>query len=88
MKWMMWPLLMLLACLQYEIGFAPGGLMSIWHLHHQIAAETQIVQEWQARNERLAADIQDLKTGTSAFEAHARTDLGMIKPGEVFYQLP
>ena len=36
----------------------------------------------------LIADIQDLKNGNQAIEDHARADLGMIKPGEVLYQLP
>ena len=35
----------------------------------------------------LAADVEDLKTGTDAIEEKARGELGMIKPGETFYQV-
>lgn len=39
------------------------------------------------RNAILMADIFDLKHGNEAIEEHARNDLGMIKKGEVFYQI-
>ncbi|MDE2315181.1 MAG: septum formation initiator family protein, partial [Xanthomonadaceae bacterium] len=32
-------------------------------------------------------DVADLKHGNQAIEARARTGLGLIKPGEVFYQV-
>jgi cell division protein FtsB len=40
-----------------------------------------------ARNSRLAAEVQDLKSGTAAIEERARSDLGMIGPNETFYQV-
>ena len=39
------------------------------------------------RNSRLAAEVQDLKSGTAAIEERARSDLGMIGPNETFYQV-
>ena len=39
------------------------------------------------RNDALAADVRDLKHGDQAVEARARTELGLIKPGEIFYQV-
>ncbi len=74
--------------LQYEIWLAPGGVASLWRVRHQLAAETAINQQWQQRNQIIVADIYDLKHGNQAIEDHARTDLGMIKPSEVLYQLP
>src|SRR6185437_9230333 len=41
----------------------------------------------QQRNQALAADVTDLKHGDQAIEARARTELGLIKPGETFYQV-
>jgi cell division protein FtsB len=38
------------------------------------------------RNETLEAEVQDLKTRLGALEERARTDLGMIREGEVFFQ--
>ena len=43
--------------------------------------------ELRKRNEALAAEVEDLKSGTEAIEERARSELGMIKPGEVFYQV-
>lgn len=88
MKSLTWMLIPLFLLLQYEIWFAPGGVTSILRVRRQLAAETQTNLQWQQRNQILAADIYDLKHGNQAIEEHARTDLGMIKPGEVLYQLP
>ncbi len=38
------------------------------------------------RNENLAAEVKDLKQGMVAIEERARSELGMIREGEVFYQ--
>ena len=88
MKSLTWMLIPFFLVLQYDIWFAPGGVASLWRVHQQLAAETAINQQWQQRNQLLMADIYDLKHGNQAIEEHARTDLGMIKPGEVLYQLP
>jgi cell division protein FtsB len=39
------------------------------------------------RNEALTAEVQDLKSGKAAIEERARSEQGLIKPGEVFYQV-
>lgn len=39
------------------------------------------------RNTALAAEVEDLRTGVSAIEERARADLGMIRPGEVYYRV-
>lgn len=39
------------------------------------------------RNEQLFAEINDLNDGQDAIEERARTELGMIKPGESFYRM-
>lgn len=85
LTWMLIPLFLLL---QYEIWFAPGGIISFWKVRRQLAVETQVNQQWQQRNQILIADIHNLKNGNKAIEDHARADLGMIKPGEILYQLP
>lgn len=88
MKSLTWMLIPVFLVLQYGIWFAPGGIVSLWRVRQQLATETAINQQWQQHNQILIADIYDLKHGNQAIEEHARTDLGMIKPGEVLYQLP
>ncbi|HEY0506059.1 MAG TPA: septum formation initiator family protein, partial [Lysobacter sp.] len=38
-------------------------------------------------NAALAAEVEDLKSGEAAVEDRARSELGMIKPGETFYRV-
>jgi cell division protein FtsB len=35
----------------------------------------------------LSAEVDDLKDGVSAVEERARSELGMIRRGETFYQI-
>lgn len=80
-------LMALFALLQYELWFAAGGAMTAYHLHKNIVKQTQINKQFAARNAILVADIKDLKNGNEAVAERARNDLGMIKKGEVFYQI-
>lgn len=41
----------------------------------------------QARNEQLAAEVRDLKEGLEMVEEKARSELGMVKPNEIFVQV-
>lgn len=77
----------LLVLLQYQIWFTPGGIISAHQWDQTINAQQKINQELATRNTVLLADINDLKTGNEAIAEHARNDLGMIKQGEVFYQI-
>ena len=79
--------ILLFAVLQYELWIAPGGLASAWNLHTAIDHLQARNQKLVEKNGILAADIEDLKHGNEAVEEHARNDLGMVKPGEVFYQV-
>jgi len=36
---------------------------------------------------RLSAEVEDLKHGEEAIEERARSELGLLKPGETFYQV-
>ncbi len=45
------------------------------------------VQQLQERNASLDAEVKDLKKGLDAIEERARSEMGMIKEGEVYYQV-
>lgn len=80
-------LIVLFIVLQYQLWLATGGIMSVYHLNKNINQQILKNKAFANRNAMLAADIDDLKNGNKAIEEHARNDLGMIKKGEVFYQV-
>lgn len=77
----------ILVLLQYRLWLGDGGMREVWRLRGQIAAQEAQNQELRERNRMLAAEVQDLKEGTTAIEERARTDLGMIARGETYYQV-
>ena len=80
-------LLLLLAWLQYTLWLGNGGQREVATLRAQVAAQQAENLELQQRNEALAAEVADLKAGGAAVEERARSELGMVKPGEVFYRV-
>ena len=80
-------LIVLLIALQLELWVGQYSFMSIWHLSQMVASKEAVNQEWQLRNQRLLASVQNLKTGSQVIESQARMNLGMIKNGEVYYQV-
>lgn len=80
-------LILLLVVLQYEFWFAEGGVFSILKLKEQISQQIELNLKLKDRNQALKVDIHDLKNGHQAIEERARSELGMIKEGEVFYQV-
>ncbi len=77
----------LLLLLQYPLWFGTGGVLAIWNLHQEIAAQRAENGKLAERNRALGADVIDLKEGLAAIEERARVELGMIKKGETFYQV-
>lgn len=77
----------LFVVLQYKLWFEHGGIAEVRHLKQSIAAQYEENQQISQRNAVLAAEVKDLKSGQAAIEDHARNDLGMIRPSEVFYQV-
>ncbi len=77
----------LLLLLQYPLWLGKGGWLKVWDLNRQVEAQQQINQQVRARNALLDAEVRDLKQGTEAIEERARSELGMIKRDEVFFQI-
>lgn len=73
--------------LQYQLWFGPDGMRKLWDVGTQLAEQATENRLAIARNALLAQEVADLKAGTAAIEARARSDLGMIRQGEVFYQI-
>jgi cell division protein FtsB len=80
-------LLLLLVLFQYQLWLGTGNLHDAWTLQHQVKTQQQENTVLGIRNQARAAEVKDLKQGQAAVEERARTDLGMIKKGETFYQI-
>jgi len=59
----------------------------VWDLNRQIEEQKDKNSTLKARNDTLDAEVRDLKQGFAAIEERARSELGMIKQDEVFYQV-
>jgi cell division protein FtsB len=80
-------LIALLLLLQYKLWFGDGNLREVWQLQAAIEAQKKENDKLRERNAALEAEVQDLKQGLEAIEERARSELGMIKKGETFYQI-
>ena len=82
-------LVALLAWLQYRLWFGGGGEGEVRALQQQVQKQARDNGGLQQRNDALAAEVKDLKNegGGEAIEERARSELGMIKPGETFYRV-
>jgi cell division protein FtsB len=80
-------LLALLAWLQYRLWFGNGGEREVADLQAQVQRQARDNTGLRERNAALAAEVQDLKSGEAAVEERARSERGMIKPGETFYRV-
>ena len=77
----------LFVMLQYQLWFATDGILSVYRLYENLNHQAIENKKLTEHNTLLTADIFDLKYGNQAIEERARNDLGMIKKGEVFYQI-
>lgn len=77
----------LIALLQYPLWLGKGSWLKVWDLSRQINEQEAVNVELKARNDAVDAEVRDLKQGFAAIEERARTELGMIKQDEVFYQV-
>jgi len=80
-------LVALLLLLQYPLWIGKGSWLKVWDLNRQLETQQQVNLQTRARNAVLDAEVRDLKQGTAAIEERARSELGMIKRDEVFYQI-
>ncbi|WP_018228779.1 cell division protein FtsB [Methyloversatilis universalis] len=86
-----WPTLLLvtlIAALQYPLWLGKGGWLQAWEAERALEAQRTLNTRLEARNVALEADVKDLKTGFDAVEERARIELGLVKPGEAFVQVP
>jgi len=88
MNWPTLVLVVLIALLQYPLWLGKGGWLHVWDYDRQLQAQREGNQKLEQRNAALDAEVRDLKSGYEAIEERARYELGMIKEGEIFVQVP
>ncbi len=78
-------LLCLLAVLQIRLWISEDGFAEMSRLRQQVEFQRHENEQLAERNDRLEAEVEDLKKGFGAVEERARSDLGLIAPDESFY---
>ena len=79
-------LVALVLLLQYPLWLGKGGWLKVWDLDRQVQVQKQINEKNQMRNAVIEAEVADLKQGTAAIEERARSELGMVRRDEIFFQ--
>ncbi len=77
----------LFVLLQYRLWLSDDGARELWRLNQAVEAQESENAVLRERNEILEGEVRDLKEGLDAVEERARSDLGMIRTQESFYQL-
>ncbi|MFC5741055.1 cell division protein FtsB [Dyella tabacisoli] len=87
LRWIALILLLVLIGLQLKLWTGNGGVHEVEVLRAAVKKQGDDNDHLLQRNQALGADVTDLKNGEQAVEARARAELGLIKPGETFYQV-
>ena len=80
-------ILLLLVLLKYAIWAGKNNVIDLFALNSTLNEMTEENKKLRKRNDRLHAEVVDIKSRLSAIEAHARSELGLVKPGETFFQI-
>jgi cell division protein FtsB len=87
MKWLLAALIIVLLLLQHRLWMSADGVRELARLETAVARQQADNMQLSERNKQLAAEVRDLKSGVTALEERARSDLGMIASNETFYQV-
>ena len=87
MRWLTLIFVALIVALQYPLWLGKGSWLRVWEVDRAYTQQKEINQKLRARNASLDAEVHDLKQGYDAIEERARSELGMIKRDEVFFQV-
>jgi cell division protein FtsB len=80
-------LIALLVIFHAQLWFGRGSVPSVAKMADELATQKQKNNQAQLANDRLAAEVRDLKDGLDMVEEKARGELGMVKPNEIYVQI-
>jgi len=87
MRFLAFALVLMIALIQNPLWFGKGGWLRVWEIGRQVDAQRETNTQLAGRNAALDAEVLDLKQGYDAIEERARSDLGMVKRDEIFFQI-
>ena len=79
-------LLLLLGLFHSQLWRGRGSIPYVREMQQQLDQKLADNRLRQAANDQLAAEVKDLQEGLAMVEEKARSELGMVKPNEVFVQ--
>jgi cell division protein FtsB len=80
-------MVLVLVLLQLKMWFGEGGFRDVQRLEQRVEQQALENEMLAQRNRELQAEVQDLRQGLEAVEERARSELGLIKENEEFYQV-
>jgi cell division protein FtsB len=80
-------LIALLVIFQAQLWLGRGSIPNVRQMDQQLREQLERNQQAKVRNAQLEAEVRDLKEGLEIVEEKARTELGMVKPNEIFVQV-
>jgi cell division protein FtsB len=87
LRWIALLLIVLVLTLQWKLWVGEDGMREVHALRDNVTRLRAENEQLKRRNQALEADVKDLKHNGQAVESRARSELGLIKPGETFYQV-
>ncbi|SFC69155.1 cell division protein FtsB [Polaromonas sp. OV174] len=80
-------LIALLVLFHAQLWIGRGSIPSVRQMQQKLDEQTASNAQAQVHNDQLAAEVSDLKEGLEMVEEKARSELGMVKPNEIFVQV-
>ena len=80
-------LIALLVIIHAQLWFGRGSVPAVAHMTEQLNALNQQNQQALLANNRLTAEVRDLKEGLEMVEEKARLELGMVKSNEIYVHI-
>jgi cell division protein FtsB len=80
-------LIVLLLIFHAQLWTGRGSITSVQEMQQRLTDQQAKNLKSEARNDQLAAEVRDLKEGLEMVEEKARSELGMVKPNEIFVQV-
>lgn len=85
-RWLTPLLILLLLLVQAGLWLGDGGLSHARKLRQTLAEQEARIASQKLANIRLQAEVEDLRTGLEMVEERARSELGLVRPDEIYVQ--